>query len=1599
MQRIGARPELGRQVVEPFYWEFAEEQARQVVALEDLPRSTDPVVRVVVFILGERLGEPIPGRDQLPPGFRLPAFIAQDDTDAAGVRLTYTAFEFIDWHTENRRRRATGEDPIPGFLYILGEEESIANPDIADLAQRNWGRRQRALAGAAAGAGLALPPETDDVRRRQLEWLDQFFDHYFRTGTVELPGLRTVRFIDDPLDFPDILSGDLEREFGLSETLPWRRVLRGLNRYEIGDRRVFFGREAELRQLAAALFDHDGREPARNVALVEGPSGTGKSSFVRAGLAGSIRDGLFASRRAASVGCVSPLEMVGDGGDIGAGSMLAQAIAESFPDLDTALEPVREAAVAAGTADALSALAEAGLRLTRQRRPEARLTDAPSCLVLVLDQAEQALDEIACDGPLAGVWRGVFALLLDLAGRSWFRLVVVLPSGRPDVAATIAHWPPGATLLSLAPYDRDGVAAIVGKMASKSIIGKERPPTEPLVRQAVALVDATSQATGAEGILPLVSQALYLLFEEVEGQGSRSFPALGDDFLSSSINRLFADVAASANAADDDIVSALLGVLVTFEPDTGRRRLTAAHRGALTAAPALGLWDAMAARGLLVPAGHGRYRLVHECVLDHWQAARKWLEGESALLHAFTAFVREARLWQAAGRDRDWDFGDATHKRLADAAQLLTVRRALVDSVGPAIDLPAYLTALIARCYDPAEDMATPDDRRSVIAWCAAAGLNDIVLQSVDRAGGTIDHLDRDGEPCLFAAAWRRHRTLVRDLLALGCRPDHPNTNGWRPLHCAAFDGETEIVAALLDAGADVEALGPQAQTPFLMAISGARVSTAQQLLSRGARIDAKDTIGWSALHYAARAGDIRTCGFLLDHGQDPLAADNEGWTPLHTAITFGGREVLTFLAGRVDLATMRAVTTPVSLLRHAVNRGRTDIVAFLQGEGLSADTDDELLALVQSAKAQRNGALLKMLAAGTGILDRPEGGASSALEAATLSGDRDMTRWLLEAGASPLHADGSGNTPLHLAVAIDQEDIVRVLLDHRADPQTPNGAGSTPLHSAVAQGSFLVVQLLCDRGADLAAQDRQGDTALHIAARHGQNAIAQLLMHRGADVETVNESGETPLHCTSDSGSAVVAGLILTRSRAPDVRSRSGATPLLTAARSGFHRNLRVLLEYGAVTGTTDLKGDFPLGLAAANGHVEVVELLLRAAQSAGHRIIDAADGYGWTALHLAARGGHASVVDLLLRHGADAAIEARRPRMSAVQIAAEVGGVDALRSLRSAGAPFDQASADKPPPLSLAIRNRQFDAAMLFLEEGAEVGQGDTAARTLADARAAWDRRRAAGQEPTETETLFFHHLVSVGLLNAADLGLGAPTDQVRRFWELHSRLVAHRGSRWAMPPVIPALWREPDAGTAARAVVAFLDGADLPPDLIERIVCVRSAPLPFYARTPTLYEARLSGPAGGEASLVFLDCTPGGRHHVDGRVRANDWPKLRVTSRGVDYLRFYLATLQVSRGTLRILDGADPLPEAMAGTVKTAHRIAQHTGPVRSAQRTDGRDTYTRLTLTALSGREIIECELDIRSDGSVVFAAHRTLDTVDTVFEEGFEGGLRYFRPVG
>jgi ankyrin repeat protein len=166
------------------------------------------------------------------------------------------------------------------------------------------------------------------------------------------------------------------------------------------------------------------------------------------------------------------------------------------------------------------------------------------------------------------------------------------------------------------------------------------------------------------------------------------------------------------------------------------------------------------------------------------------------------------------------------------------------------------------------------------------------------------------------------------------------------------------------------------------------------------------------------------------------------------------------------------------------------------------------------------------------------------------------------------------------------------------------------------------------------------------------------------------------------------------------------GQPPLLWAAESGYTSVVQLLIaRLNVDIGFTDNLGQTAVQLAAAKGHLQVVERLL---QEGADVNAAAAITSGRTALRAAAEGGHLTVVERLLQEGADVnAAAGTFDGRTSLQAAAGGGHLTVVERLLQEGADVNAAAAasNGRTALQAAAAGGYLTVVERLLQEGADV------------------------------------------------------------------------------------------------------------------------------------------------------------------------------------------------------------------------------------------------------------------------------------------------------
>lgn len=170
-----------------------------------------------------------------------------------------------------------------------------------------------------------------------------------------------------------------------------------------------------------------------------------------------------------------------------------------------------------------------------------------------------------------------------------------------------------------------------------------------------------------------------------------------------------------------------------------------------------------------------------------------------------------------------------------------------------------------------------------------------------------------------------------------------------------------------------------------------------------------------------------------------------------------------------------------------------------------------------------------------------------------------------------------------------------------------------------------------------------------------------------------------------------------------PNVRDGQGQTPLVAAARAGHLNSVELLLRAGADPNMEEtLEGRTPLDVAIINGHTRVAEALLSAGADPNKPI-----GPATTPLTYAALNGQNIILKSLLKSGADPNLKTR-VNETALGNAVKGGNVQAIKDLLYYGADPNELSMDDTP-LKLTILYNDLQAARVLLAYGATIMPDD--------------------------------------------------------------------------------------------------------------------------------------------------------------------------------------------------------------------------------------------------------------------------------------------------
>ena len=589
--------------------------------------------------------------------------------------------------------------PVYAAPEQLRDEPAGAEADVYALAMV-------AYALLAGGAPFADSPTEAALLHRQLHEalpsiravrpdLPEAIDEVFAGATAKCAADRCASPEAFALALRSVATGTVARAAGRPAG---ERVnpFKGLAAFTETDADDFHGRDRLVGELLERMDDPDFR-----LLAVVGPSGSGKSSVVRAGLIPALRQGRV---RGSAEWFVTSM-MPGD---------------QPFEALETAL-----LRVAVNPPPSLLEQLRDGdrgvLRSTRRILP-----DDDGVVLVVIDQFEELFTPAVSDADRDGLLRALAAALTERS--TPLRVVLTL---RADFFDRPLRHPAFAPLLkqstaAITPLSPDELERAIVDPAAAAGVGFE----PGLVADIVADVNRNP------GALPLMQFALTRAFDHASGDTITldDYRAVGG--LNGALAQRAEELWQAAAAAEQAATRRMFGRLVTLgegREDT-RRRVLRSELGddAATAA----MVDRYGAARLLsfdrdTATREPTLEVAHEAVLRSWPRLREWLDEDRDAIRVHRHLSAASTDWVASGRDRNELYRGS---RLTAAESLRG---------NPAVELNAQESEFVAAGMDLRRELEAATRKRARRRWYVTAAMAVVAVLAITASVVALNQRDR----------------------------------------------------------------------------------------------------------------------------------------------------------------------------------------------------------------------------------------------------------------------------------------------------------------------------------------------------------------------------------------------------------------------------------------------------------------------------------------------------------------------------------------------------------------------------------------------------------------------------------------------------------------------------------------------------------------------------------------------------------------------------------------------------------------------------------------------------------------------------------------
>jgi WD40 repeat protein/TPR repeat protein len=561
---------------------------------------------------------------------------------------------------------------------------------------------------------------------------------------------------------------------------------RGLEFFDYQHRAIFFGRDTEVTEVLAQLLRREaGESPGL---LVEGASGSGKSSFLRAGVLPALVHPGSQPTDIEQALALRPVRDTVKKAIWRAGLLPSNADEEKFAR--SILDCWRNLPE---LADSLSDLEQVTLaKLAEQRRRHWPLNQR---FVWLLDQLEE-LFALRLPEHLLDIF-GKF--LIDLQSDGVWTLASIRADAVPllkQIASLREGFGSNEGQYYLATISATALDDVINRPARAANLSFGMGPSARRLDQ-ILREDAYKDR---ENALPLLQFSLFELYQRRSERELTyaAYEQLGG--LSGSVATT-AEAVLKAEAVDDRVISCVFRSLVSVdELGAASRRYAPIAEIAQDAAQNRLLVRLVEARLCVTDQREDRavVAFAHEALLRTWPALVAWLQREAGLLQTRELAQREARLWQQHGQSDDWL---ASSDKLLAFEQLNTAGIPLSMPIGTFIERSQRRVRRTTRIKHAAVSLIA---LLAIVAtgagWIASRKQHEAELQTQETLKAQVQLLTHAAEQRLKDSDVSGAQNIVLDVLT---NPAFPQSNATAAINVFQETRAADVQLAVLSGHID----------------------------------------------------------------------------------------------------------------------------------------------------------------------------------------------------------------------------------------------------------------------------------------------------------------------------------------------------------------------------------------------------------------------------------------------------------------------------------------------------------------------------------------------------------------------------------------------------------------------------------------------------------------------------------------------------------------------------------------------------------------------------------------------------------------------------